>query len=503
MRSEQIVGWLLCGLLATAFANISRSVGPAAPPSRSGGTQLAAIRGQRAETTADSVTTDPLSQVRRVALLIPETSKDALVVRVVAAEHANHARRRRPGLFAPKPTETGRKPASPIRKPVDKKAPPSTAPDNETEYSPAQLRSIAETLFWDSLADRLDNHIAAQVVPQTDLLAALAELKLSRSALLSRAQVAALCAKLNCEAILLPSACRIRTREADVRALSLWSSIRVVRAVGRQSAANSSGRLERPVDFPVAGASYSEHAPFSDHFFKDWPQIASEAARQAADVAGRTLETGVAAPFVNESDRVAIAPVAAPTHADALMFHMGGRTVEPAALRAMPADVSSYFRPDMLPLFPDRIVSAKTAADAVSAEHASDENLWTANEMPDSVRVVALGKRLKVKYVLMARVPDLEIAVTTVPASVAGSSPRDLRPDADAQESATAEAIGALVRVSDGAVLWNARTTATMSGGVRANETPAASRRRIARDAVRFSLVQLDRRFRQYRHRFE
>ena len=103
----------------------------------------------------------------------------------------------------------------------------------------------------------------------------------------------------------------------------------------------------------------------------------------------------------------------------------------------------------------------------------------------------------------MARVSDLELAVTTVPTSAASTPPKDPRPDADAQESATAEAIGALVRVSDGAVLWNARTTATMSGGVRANETPAASRSRIALDAVRFSLVQLDRRFRQYRHRFE
>jgi hypothetical protein len=95
------------------------------------------------------------------------------------------------------------------------------------------------------------------------------------------------------------------------------------------------------------------------------------------------------------------------------------------------------------------------------------------------------------------------MAVTSVAAK--GAARPNVSGDAyaDAQESATAEAIGALVRVSDGAVLWSARTTATMTGSTRANETAPAARRRVALDAVRFSLVQLERRFRQYRHRFE
>ena len=42
-----------------------------------------------------------------------------------------------------------------------------------------------------------------------------------------------------------------------------------------------------------------------------------------------------------------------------------------------------------------------------------------------------------------------------------------------------------------------------MTGGGRANETAAATRLRVALDAERFSLIQLDRRFRQYRHKFE
>jgi len=169
----------------------------------------------------------------------------------------------------------------------------------------------------------------------------------------------------------------------------------------------------------------------------------------------------------------------------------------------MPVDVSSYFRPDLLPIFAGDVISYKGTANALAADRQRTDSLWHKNEMPDAAGAAALGRRLKVQYVLMANVPDLEMAIVTAPSSKDILSPGVPTGETEAQESATAEAIGALVRVSDGAVLWNARTTATMTGGTRANETPAAARRRVAMDAVRFSLVQLERRFRQYRHRFE
>jgi hypothetical protein len=109
----------------------------------------------------------------------------------------------------------------------------------------------------------------------------------------------------------------------------------------------------------------------------------------------------------------------------------------------------------------------------------------------------------------MARISDLQLALTgSAPvargpaAAAAPPSTVDPATDAPMMETATAEAIGALVRVSDGAILWNERTTATMTAG-KPGPQPESVRRRVAVDAVRFSLVQLERRFRQYRLRFE
>ena len=105
------------------------------------------------------------------------------------------------------------------------------------------------------------------------------------------------------------------------------------------------------------------------------------------------------------------------------------------------------------------------------------------------------------------RVSDLELALS----SGTNSATRPAQPTGQAavspegpsgNESASAEAIGALVRVSDGAVLWNEQTRATMTeqaGNARLDK----ARRHMAADAVRFALLQLERRFRQYRLRFQ
>ena len=319
----------------------------------------------------------PLAQVRRVALLLPEPSSDYMVQRAVAAERANHAGRRRPGLFAPKPTARPARPASlarsaPSKPPAAKaqsankaagpKQPSVEAPQPDTpDYTPAQLRAITEALFWDALAERLDRHLEPQVVPQSEMLEALKELHLSPSTAPTGARLAELCGKLNCEAVLVPGRCQIRTREADIRALSLWFSVRIIRPGSGQSPPGADRqRAPNGIDYPIAGASYSETAPFQDRFFKDWPQIAGEAARQAADVAGHTLATGIVAPFVGERDRVAIAPVPAPRQADALMFRPSGRTVVPAALRQMPAGPLRLFSPGPASAVPGchRIVQA-------------------------------------------------------------------------------------------------------------------------------------------------
>jgi hypothetical protein len=240
---------------------------------------------------------------------------------------------------------------------------------------------------------------------------------------------------------------------------------------------------------------------------KEWLQLTLEASRATAACCGKTLQTGIEAPLSRYSDRVAIMPVHAPSQADALLFHSGGRSVAPGALQHLSTDVSDYFHPDVLPVLPDAVVPGRSVAETVPAVQREDENLWTSDERPAAQRVASLGRRLKVQYVLMARVSDLELALirpaqTATALSSADSHSNAQSTDAGTRDTATAEAIGALVRVSDGEVLWNERTKATMTGQQEGagNEK---SRRHMAVDAVRFSLIQLERRFRQYRLRFE
>ena len=151
---------------------------------------------------------------------------------------------------------------------------------------------------------------------------------------------------------------RVRTKETGPRILSVWMTVHLLRpSFGTTLPPPAAGPISSSMDFPSAGGSVAERVPFQDRYTKEWPQLASEAAKEAANVAAHTLATGEAAPFVREGERVAIVPVASPTRADALMFHPGGRTVEPSALRNLPADVSQLFQPYLLPLFPEAIVS--------------------------------------------------------------------------------------------------------------------------------------------------
>ena len=71
MRSEQIVGWLICGLLTPALATLSGSVDSTSLPGQTGFAHVVVNLAQKFEWAAGRAATEPLAQVRRVALLIP------------------------------------------------------------------------------------------------------------------------------------------------------------------------------------------------------------------------------------------------------------------------------------------------------------------------------------------------------------------------------------------------------------------------------------------------
>ena len=60
-----------------------------------------------------------------------------------------------------------------------------------------------------------------------------------------------------------------------------------------------------------------------------------------------------------------------------------------------------------------------------------------------------------------------------------------------------------LVRIGDGVALWSDRAAATMTVRPEDSLTASLSDQQVAEDAVRFALLELQRRFRRYRASFE
>lgn len=466
---------------------------------------------------ADRPSRPPIAEIRRIAIFVTDSYDDAAVRRAVETERAMRAVHRRRSLFGPPPGPAVPSPAkspdinSATRARTSKSSRGQSQAVNgvPTAFTTVQLRAIAQAFLIDAVSDRLSSRLNLQVAPAADTASTVNALRLQATSVLDPAQIAALCLRLDCDAVLIPRAGRVRAREADSRDFSLWATFRLFRPrMARPGGTVRAPGAREEFEFPAAGASTSERAPFQRRYMKEIPQLALEAARECAAVGARTLATGIVAPLMREQDRAAIAPVSAPSQADALLFHAGGRTVVPAALTNLPRDVSSLFHPDLLPLLPDAIVTSREVAGILADEKLQAGRLWGKDEMLDRRRSVELGKRAGVEYVLLARISDLELALNESPSEEAKSraafgavSERD-RPDSANMESATAEATGALVRVSDGVVLWQERTKAMMTGSMHASGSED-SRRHIARDAEKFALAQLDRRFRQYRMRFE
>lgn len=485
---------------------------PARPASASGASQGRAPNVQTA-------------LIRRVALLVPESSVTDRLQALLASVRSARARGRRSGLVpsppsAPKPA----KPPGPDRGRAAGRGPSADAGDRIT---PAQLRVLAQTLFGRALADRLHARLAMTIVPEADLREALAALRLSFAEAAEPEGARQLCARLDCDALFVPQVTAVAVHEGRARDLAVWGVVRIpgIRLPGgriglpaRRRRASPPGHSTSPPpeEVMVAGAASGGPALFHSGYSRTKIELVDSAAAQAAALAVHTLWTGEAAPLLQPGERLAIAPVSAPVQADMLLFTAGGRQVRPGAVRNLPADVSPRFTPDLLPLFDVSIRSAQETRRVLWAQADSPASLWAFENAPNIVRVQALGRQLGVDYVLLARVTDIEVEdgpperlALTRPAIVqdrrGAPTPagREKAPE-DIERAARAEAVGALVRVGDGALLWRDRAAATMTVRLSHGKTAVGTTgRQVAEDAVHFALLQLQRQFRSYRAGFE
>ena len=136
--------------------------------------------------------------------------------------------------------------------------------------------------------------------------------------------------------------------------------------------------------------------------------------------------------------------------------------------------------------------------------------MWRDKYKPDIDAVRKLGVMLRVQYLLLAHITDVEIATapdgtTAKPAS--GTAVKSMQPQTVAalwEREAHAESCGALIRIQDGVVIWTDRGDTTVTSRVKVSRAGAlAANRSIAIDAERFALIDLKRRLTAFRSQFE
>jgi hypothetical protein len=499
----------------------------------------------QAQPPATAADTDlPIYLVRRIVILNvpPPQSNNVRVQRRIAIEHVKLEQRRqhkRKSLFTLPPTgkATHRRPLplppSAVRK-------PKVTQDPDV-VSPEQRPAIAQALLTDALTDRLLDRLKVATVPDAEVRAALSELHLNPQTAASREGAMQLCSRLQAQAVLAPRITAVAIRDGVTRDCVIRATIRIPGVQLTEPLHHDIARKAIPVDtvsqetlpaqLVVAGYTQVNRVLFGSQYVQSQSDAIRLAAQQAAVLAVHTLITGQIAPFMHTGVRLAIASVPSPTQADRLVFTAQGRRVVPNAVQDLMPDVSNRFHPLLLPLLPNQIVTPKQirARFNVSASvptygekrrqnsvvgHQIGNSLWTNDDTPDIKQAQALAKALGVDYILTAHITDIELeegpppseapAIVTADTQMLGTGKQKSSLPVRERE-AKAEAVGALIRISDGTVLWRAHAAATMSATL-ASHTGLANwptEQHIAADAVRFALVDLERQLLRYRATFE
>jgi hypothetical protein len=462
----------------------------------------------------------PVFLMRRVILLTPPGG-DAKVQQWVAQEREG---RRKPRPNATGDTNRAARIARILGQQDDTRAAAETA-------TPAQLQAFGEAIFAEALVKRLQEKFRAFLLPDKEVQAALKAQGWTPTDAAKPENALRLCATLESDALLSVSPAKVRVRETRTREVTFQISLRlpVLRAMpseekgvgyrvsgvgefpnGAPSADNTNepekqegadSRHPTPdtqhpaLQFRVTGKASVGRILFRTEFANSRRNLVRDAARLAAARAAHTLWTGETDPLEHEGVRLALTPIPVPSVADKLQFTAQGRQALPGAVRLLLADGAALFAPDLSPLTGEAIITPKRTGDILRQMGITPEQLWTREGMPNIQLLRSLGQKLKADYLLLARVVSLEVR----DAPVAGGTSEIAR-----EIEAQAEAVGSLVRVSDGVILWQERANANMVERVRpdANGKTNVTETRIAQMAVRFALLQLQRRFRGFRHHF-
>ena len=397
------------------------------------------------------------------------------------------------GLFSPKkpaprPTTTD---------PTQKKG-TTAKPVPLPEATPEQLRALCETLLYEDLTTHLRTKRHLILPTETEVRTALTTLHLTPGSLQEPQAARRLGQELECDAVLIPELTHLERFEGAKRTVTLRGAIRCVLLdpADRPGAGSPGRRKQRdqpalPPVFPFMGTAAAGPTVFQAGYSRTAVELATEAAEQAAAIASHTFWTGEVTPFALAEERVALLPLPAPSTADALLFTTSGRRVAPAAVRELPTDLAAQFRPEISPLSGKEVVPVEQARAQLQQEGITVSALWR-QDQPEVARVQALGEQLHVTYILMAQITSIELQTGTPDAA-----------EAFATRESRAEAVGALIRVSDGAILWQDHASATMTLHPTGDKKSLSIDKQAVEQAEHFALTALQGRFRAYRNHFE
>jgi len=400
--------------------------------------------------------------------------------------------------------------------------PPVKSLDNSAKpFTTDQLTSLANLCLTSAVRERLTSRFRNTVLEAKDVAAAMEFLHLTPGAALTSDGAHMLCTRLEADAIVVIDGPVLTELEGTARELIIRAKVRIAALRDANGGFTPSHRLRAPQtamggvrlkpqeEFTVAGAAVASRAFMSAGYTSDFPALAAQAASQAASIAIHTLSTGEEAPFLDAAERIAIVPAYGPERADTLVLSSSGRYTETGAVMQLPTDVSGYFTPDLLPVLTKDVVDAAATGSEIRNISGARLDLWRDKYAANIDGVCNLGRLLKVQYVLLAHITDVETATAPIVQSeqrTSGSQQYSNQPSnaASWEREAHAEACGALIRVADGVVIWTDRGDTTVTSSKRvAPASRAAADRSIATEAEKFALIDLKRRFAAFRSQFE
>lgn len=434
--------------------------------------------------------------IRRAALILPAVTKDPLVLKLIDEERRLHpAKRRKVSLFSIKPREdrTQRPTSSKRIQNINR------SEKNDQEPTHEQLQEAVSILFNDSIAKRLHDRLNITIVPTGEIEEMLRKNHFAITDIAKPEVVSQIGSQLNCDIAIIPKLDKFVYSERADRELIIWSRIQVIdlrikaniETTQAKENGNKKGKLLLSNTIEAAGSSRCGRAAFQNRYVKTWIRLGAEAVEHAASQSVHTLQTGDSDPFENRKIRIGILPVYSPTECDMLLFTKSNRKVIASGIHDLPSDISDRFMPDVFPILSENIQGTSASLAIMKEMKLNPKQLWISDEHPDMTNIKKIADRMRVDFILLARISDLEVQ-TGQAGSVASEQEIEAR----------AEAIADLISVKDVKVIWKDRATATMMHKSKSGIGSQLDHKTIT-DAERFALLQLQRRFQTYRMHFE